>query len=114
MLVWDENHRNIAEGGEWLDDLQSLILRDRNHPSIIIWSVCNERLCEEFNATSCVILRDMMKNLDPKAGRVVSAAVNEEFYKDFGSKLDLMGINYNIKRYDSWHYEHPEQPLIGR
>jgi beta-galactosidase len=41
VLVWNENHRNRA-GGEWLDDLRTLILRDRNRPSVVIWSLCNE------------------------------------------------------------------------
>ena len=34
FLVWDENHRNGQD-----DELRRLVLRDRNHPSIVIWSV---------------------------------------------------------------------------
>ena len=30
----------------WERDLAALVLRDRNHPSVVIWSVCNEFLCE--------------------------------------------------------------------
>jgi beta-galactosidase len=41
FLVWDENHRN----GQ-LAEIEALVLRDRNHPSVVIWSVCNEFLCE--------------------------------------------------------------------
>jgi beta-galactosidase len=37
MLVWDENHRN----GEY-EEATTLVLRDRNHASVIIWSLCNE------------------------------------------------------------------------
>ena len=37
MLVWDENHRN----GQY-DEAATLVLRDRNHASVIIWSICNE------------------------------------------------------------------------
>lgn len=114
LLVWDENHRNIAEGGEWMEDLTSLILRDRNHPSVIIWSICNELLCERFNTTSALLLKEQIEQLDPKGNRPVSAAVNEEFFKDFGQNLDLMGVNYNIARYKIWHEEHPTQPMIGR
>ena len=36
-LVWDENHRNGQD-----DQIPLLILRDRNHPSVVIWSLCNE------------------------------------------------------------------------
>jgi len=44
MLVWDENHRNGQD-----HEMEMLILRDRNHPSIIIWSLCNEALCSTDN-----------------------------------------------------------------
>lgn len=44
MLVWDEN-RNFADVPQYYDDLASMILRDRNHPSIIMWSLCNEVGC---------------------------------------------------------------------
>lgn len=60
IKVWDENHKNRAEG-EWLKDLQSLVLRDRNHPSVVIWSLCNEVLCEQWNVTSATILRDEVR-----------------------------------------------------
>ena len=36
-VSWDENHRN----GQ-LDQVPWLIKRDRNHPSVVIWSICNE------------------------------------------------------------------------
>ena len=34
MLVWDENHQN----GQ-LDQVPLLVRRDRNHPSVVIWSI---------------------------------------------------------------------------
>lgn len=40
MLVWDENHRNRHV---W--EIPAMVKRDRNHPSIIIWSLCNEAIC---------------------------------------------------------------------
>jgi beta-galactosidase/beta-glucuronidase len=42
MGFLDENHRN----GQQDDELTTLVLRDRNHPTIVLWSVCNELLCE--------------------------------------------------------------------
>ena len=55
LLVWDENHRN-EQTPDMLDDLRSLVLRDRNHPSIVMWSLCNEALCgpgQFVNLQSC-------------------------------------------------------------
>lgn len=45
MVCWDENHRNGQE-----DQVPLLILRDRNHPSVVIWSICNEVLVRFFHA----------------------------------------------------------------
>eukprot|EP00392_Amoebophrya_sp_AT5.2_P014239 g14384.t1 len=45
MLVWAENHRNKIAPASYLQDLQTMIRRDRNRASIFVWSVCNERLC---------------------------------------------------------------------
>lgn len=42
VLVWDEN-RDFSPG--YVQDMGAMIRRDRNHPSVVIWSVCNEGEC---------------------------------------------------------------------
>jgi beta-galactosidase len=112
MLVWDENHRNRVTD-DMIDDLKSLILRDRNHPSVIMWSLCNEALCESFNADSAAQLKPIVKELDPKGQRPVTAAMNGGYGSAFQDVLDVMGVNYHIGNYDSIHSGHPNQPMIG-
>ena len=69
FLVWDENHRNGQD-----DELTRLVLRDRNHPSIIIWSICNEKLCDSSDTLNDAHrLHDLFHSLDPRGARVVSA-----------------------------------------
>eukprot|EP01084_Bolivina_argentea_P271369 461727_1 len=46
LLVWDEN-RNFANNSQYLQDQEDMINRDKNHPSIVIWSLCNEGGCME-------------------------------------------------------------------
>lgn len=101
---------------QWLEDLQSLVLRDRNRPSVIMWSICNEALCQGFNATAARTLAAEIKRLDPEGNRPVSAAQNAEYEAkpDFGAALDVFGVNYNIVQYDLWHSKHPQQPMIAR
>lgn len=112
MLVWDENHRNSL-GAQWEDDMRSLILRDRNHPSVVMWSICNEVLCNGFNAANAKVLKAIIQQLDPDGGRPVTAAMNGGYTGDFTQVLDVMGVNYHISEYDKFHTAHPSQPMIG-
>jgi len=116
MLVWDENHRNQVDPEfRWIsEDLDSLVLRDRNHPSIIMWPICNEVLCENFNGNNSRILRDRIKELDPLGQRPVTAAMNGGYdSEEFIESLDVMGINYHHGQYDSFHAKKPKKALIG-
>ena len=75
MLVWDENHEldRYAE-------VEKLVRRDRNHPSVIIWSLCNEKMCDQmihggvpaFNADG-LMDKQIFQRWDPSMGRPVSA-----------------------------------------
>eukprot|EP00913_Durusdinium_trenchii_P017901 g16820.t1 len=68
VLVWDENHRNGQD-----EEMEVMIKRDRNHPSIVIWSICNERLCDTIDVRGdAERLKALAHRLDPHMGRVVS------------------------------------------
>lgn len=114
MLVMDEHHRLRASDPWVLRELADMIRRDRNHPSIFIWSMCNEALCEGFNATSARIMREVIQELDPHGQRVISAAMNYDFRDDdFVNTLDVIGINYNIGMYDRTHKRYPNKPILS-
>ena len=91
------------EFDEWHErDLQAMILRDRNHPSVFMWSIGNE-IGEQFDSTGTVIAKrlvDIVKALDTT--RPVTSALTETFAeKNFitkAGKLDVLGFNY--KEYD--------------
>lgn len=111
MLVWDENHRNGQD-----DELRRLVQRDFNHPSVIIWSICNEILCKRgANATRSLAdghrMHALFHALDPGSDRVVSANYNDWIIPD--TPLDLIGVDYHTQRYDDVHRGSPTVPIIS-
>ena len=47
MMVMDEN-RLFANSSKYAANMGALVKRDRNHPSVVIWSFCNEAGCEAW------------------------------------------------------------------
>ena len=107
VLVWDENHRNGQDS-----ECELLILRDRNHPSIVIWSICNEVLCETSNwVADALRLKSLIKQLDPLGNRPISA--NQNGWIGTSTPLDVQGFDYSTNTYDMWHSQAPNIPSIS-
>ncbi|HEY1114653.1 MAG TPA: glycoside hydrolase family 2 TIM barrel-domain containing protein, partial [Chitinophagaceae bacterium] len=114
MLVIDENRlmRTTADG---LNELKRLIERDRNHPSIISWSIGNEEWAIENSVTGARIattLQEYAKSLD--STRPITAGISGGFGSGISDMLEVMGYNYmgngNI---DAHQKRFPEQPGMG-
>lgn len=92
------------EFDEWNErDLKAMVLRDRNHPSVFMWSVGNE-IREQFDSTGTTIIKDLgsiVKKYDPS--REVTTAMTEmEPSKNHIAKanaIDVLGFNYKHKLY---------------
>jgi beta-galactosidase len=88
-------------------DLADQIRRDRNHPSVFLWSIGNE-IREQFDSTGVRLTRELtatVKRLDPTRP-VTSALTEQEPDKNFIAKpgvLDVLSFNYK-------HAEYPELP----
>lgn len=98
-------------------DLQAFVKRDRNHPSVIMWSIGNE-IREQFDSTGTVLTKEMtavVKALDDT--RPVTAALTETNYeKNFiaqAEALDVLGFNYKFEDYDKLPKEFKGVPLIA-
>ncbi|QDK78297.1 glycoside hydrolase family 2 protein [Spirosoma sp. KCTC 42546] len=108
---------------EWRQrDLEAMILRDRNHPSVILWSIGNE-INERADSSGLTItkqLADAVHRLDPT--RPVTEAlcvfwehrgkVWEDSDKAF-ALLDVGGYNYEWKHYETDHQRHPNRVILG-
>ncbi len=113
LLVLDEN-RLTGTNPAQLDDLRDLIRRDRNHPSIILWSVGNEEWAIEGNILGARITRrmqDFVKRLDPS--RRVTVAISGG-WGGSSTVADVVGYNYiNQTDPDQQHADFPHQPGLG-
>jgi len=114
MIVMDEN-RLLGSDSENLQRLDTLIRRDRNHPSVCVWSICNEepRQTHTDGAQVGLTMQHRVKQLD--ATRPVTAAedVGDVFDGLMGA-LEVRGWNYHIgTNMDNYHAKHPSQPNVG-
>jgi beta-galactosidase len=114
MLVLDEN-RHLSSSEENLKDLETMLYRDRNHPSIFMWSMENEEAIQG-TVTGARILETMVETthrIDPsrKVTAAMNHARNDGGYSDV---LDVVGYNYGDKQlaYVKDKENHPNRVLF--
>ncbi len=113
MLVMDET-RMMSSNPEGMSELERMIKRDRNHPSVVIWSLGNEEP-EQGNTRGARIVASMkrlQRKLDPS--RVATVAMNNSWGGvGISTVVDVQGFNYGDGNIDAYRKAHPKQPLIG-
>jgi beta-galactosidase len=112
VLVMAEN-RHLDDTPEILGQLENLVRRDRNHPSIVLWSISNEEK-EQGSALGARQGRAMVKlirRLDPT--RPVTAAMNNGIGHGLTGVIDVQGFNYHPDTYDRLHRELPKKPFVA-
>jgi beta-galactosidase len=96
-------------------DLTSFVLHDRNHPSIILWSLCNEQWIQGSPEAAAMAraMKQRVNELDPT--RLVTAAMNGGFMETNGfiSALDVVGFNYQPWVYEKFHAQFPDKPMVA-
>jgi len=108
--------RQMSSSPEDMAQLETMIKRYRNSPSIIIWSIGNEEFLLQYamaeeGAKIAATMVERCHELDPT--RVVSAAVNGNNEKGDSLALDIIGFNYMLKFPDGYHKEHPDKAIYG-
>lgn len=122
MLALDEN-RHLGDSfspktpsGARYDDmseLDAMAARDRNHPSVFLWSLCNEEPLQD-SAEGARILAAMKQEIDRLDGtRPVTAAMNGGWGRGFSDVVDVQGCNYRPRDYAAYHKQRPDQPMIA-
>ena len=113
MLVMDENRR-FESGPAYIQYLETMIRRDRNHPSVIFYSLFNEEPLQNSAEGLAIFrrLKSRAKRLD--STRLYVGAINDTIHPGgAGEAMDVLSVNYNIKRADSIHARWPHMPILG-
>lgn len=113
-LYWDEWHKK---------DLEDMVLRDRNHPSVIMWSIGNE-INEGWdtkdtsqNNPSAILAKELssiVHSLDTT--RPITSALNNPNRNNpiyFSGALDLIGYNYDNNNLANFHQRFPGKKFLG-
>ena len=114
MLVLDEN-RLMGTNKEHLSCLERLIKRDRNHPSVILWSLGNEEWEIEGNILGARItstMQEFAQKLD--STRTFTTACSGGWDTGIGTTAQVMGYNYlDQGNIDVHHSKFSWQPAVG-
>ncbi len=116
MLVMDEN-RLLGSDALHLKWFEEQVRRDRNHPSVAIWSLANEEFTVEGTQAGkrvAATMQTLVKRLDPTRPVTYNAPVGNEF-PGINEIIEVRGWSYRIgvDRMDAYHAAHPQQPNVG-
>jgi beta-galactosidase len=93
------------------EDLRAMVRRDRNHPSVIIWSIGNE-VPDQMNPYLSENLKNIVKQED-NTRPVTSGCDNPiAITNGFQKTLDIYGINYHLAEYENF-FTHKENESLG-
>jgi beta-galactosidase len=111
-----ENGYNILFDKWAKKDLQALILRDRNHPSVIMWSIGNE-IREQDHKHGVEVgkfLHEICNDEDPTRPTTAGFSNSEGAIEHgLADVVDIPGWNYKPFWYGRYHNEHSDWPMYG-
>jgi len=112
MLVFDET-RMMSSNPEGLSQFAHLVRRDRNRPSVFMWSMGNEE--GQANTERGVQILTAMKAVSTELDgtRPVSIAPTGAIGTGGLAVCDVTGYNYMDPGAEAYHKAHPEKPVIG-
>ncbi len=112
VLVLDEN-RLMGTTPEIRGQLEGMVERDRNHPSVVIWSIGNEEWVLEgtpLGTHLADVMQDTVHRMDPSRRTTVATSYSG---KGVSVAADVIGFNYAAQHdVDAFHREFPDKPAV--
>ncbi len=114
IVVMDENRRFEARP-EVIGHAERMVLRDRNHPSVIMYSLCNEEPIHGTPTGKKIYNRMASACRRHDDSRIYTGAMSGGFFEADGGVLamDVTGINYAVNSWEEFHKLFPNQPIVG-
>jgi beta-galactosidase len=112
ILVLDEN-RYLSSSPDSMADLKSMVRRDRNHPSVILWSLCNEEFLDtsEIGYRMAASQMARLKQLDPTRP-VTAGLILSSFGSGVDKAIDVIAMNYRPEMWEALHLGHPDKAIV--
>ncbi len=123
ILVMNEN-RHMGDSEEVLATVEGMVRRDRNHPSIVLYSMYNEGLKQGYEEATkqYKAMQDAIKRWDPTRpiigpmGPTGGARSPEEtnLLQGLANLTEVIDVRgFNPRRYDEYHAANPDQPMVA-
>ncbi|UUF12473.1 MULTISPECIES: sugar-binding domain-containing protein [Flavobacterium] len=101
----------------WQRDLEAMVLRDRNHPSVFMWSIGNEipERADPEAVKTAQMLSDALKKIDntrPVTSAIVNSGKNWEVFDPLMAAHDVAGYNYNLHTAPDDHKRVPSRIIV--
>ncbi|WNJ19089.1 glycoside hydrolase family 2 TIM barrel-domain containing protein [Pontibacter sp. G13] len=101
----------------WQQDVKDMVLRDRNHPSVIMWSLGNEikeQWQQDLGWKMAKELHAFCKSVDPSRPTTIGFNSYPTAYdRNMAQQVDIAGANYKAVKYSELKKNYPELPLYG-
>ncbi len=112
MIVMDET-RWFESSDEGLAQLEMVMKRDRNRPSVFFWSLGNEEPhhCTDVGRRINATMYAFARKLDDQ--RFLMSAVDHPLEATVYANQDVIGINYQTQSYDEIHKRYPNKPIFA-